>query len=80
MKAARRRRDPLVVVCAWCRLTGQPTIAVRGATSREWQSVSFDSARAFKAAGIASHGICSSCAEIISSEWDLEREQQGAKG
>ncbi|MDQ3701673.1 MAG: hypothetical protein M3442_12255 [Chloroflexota bacterium] len=67
----RRRRNPTVVVCAWCEANGHTQGAARAPTSAEWQAVSHEYARNFKRAGLASHGICPRCLPLVLKAWGL---------
>ncbi len=62
---------PLVIVCAWCAQQGRLVVAMRPLHDRRWYDGSPASARVLKAAGFASHGMCSACRPAVAAEWGV---------
>ena len=70
--AALDDRPPVLIVCAWCRHYGRPQGAVRAAGSGRWRTVSHEYAGTERAAGAASHGLCTACRRLVQQEWGLD--------
>ncbi|MGH2355250.1 MAG: hypothetical protein ACRDJN_26875 [Chloroflexota bacterium] len=69
--AATEEAPPAIIVCAWCEANGRARGAARSPSSPRWHAVSHDYARAQKAAGRASHGICPACRSLVQQAWGL---------
>ena len=61
-----------IVLCAWCRRYGRAHRAARDVHSRQWQSLSYEAARALEARQVASHGVCQECRALVAKEWGLD--------
>ena len=59
------RRDPPVVVCAWCSRFRPHAALVRPAAEPRWTAASPAFARALTAGRLASHGICPACVRDV---------------
>ena len=65
-----RYESPRVMICSWCPRADQQVIGVRPLdTTAAWYYGSIAFARALKAAGLASHGVCSACRAALAVEW-----------
>jgi len=63
--------EPRLLACAWCLQQGRLVVAVRPLDVRRWYDGSLAFALVLKAAGFASHGMCSACRPAVAAEWGV---------